>query len=251
MLVRKAGVVAVWKVKTLKIRVFYSTLDGVIADSEVLANTGHAGGRGHAGSVCRRPSTTRSRDIWGKRAAEVLALIESGVGRPLPTRFAEDCEGDDARSLPSWSSGSGRRDRVHFAGFSALPRCIASSSSVERLQVCLEALGITDDFSGLVFSADMVEQGKPHPDLFLYAASRLQVEPARLLRRRRQRVWSAGGNRSGHDGHRSLCWLTPPKRPCKSPLPRRRHAGGEHAGGGRRAGRAAHLGCRARDARGR
>ena len=167
--------VAVWKVKTLKIRGILFDFDGVIADSEVLANTVLAE------EVTRLGLPTTLDDAFtrylGKRAAEVLALIESGVGRPLPTNFAEDLK---ATTLARFRAGLREvaGATAFIRSFSALPRCIASSSSVERLQVCLEALGITDDFSGLVFSADMVERGKPHPDLFLYAASRLQVEPA-------------------------------------------------------------------------
>ncbi len=149
--------------------------DGVIADSETLANSVLAE------KVTQLGLPTTLDDALtlylGKRASEVLALIESGVGRPLPSNFSEDLK---AATLAHFRAGLQEVTgaTAFIRRFSALPRCIASSSSVARLQVCLEALAIADDFSGLVFSAEMVERGKPHPDLFLYAASKLEVEPA-------------------------------------------------------------------------
>jgi len=64
---------------------------------------------------------------------------------------------------------------------SDIPRCIASSSSVDRLQLCLSVLDLQDSFGANVFSADMVRRGKPHPDLFLFAAGQLGVDPGSCL----------------------------------------------------------------------
>lgn len=159
----------------MKLRGILFDFDGVVADSEVLANTVLAE------EVTRLGLPTTLDDALtrylGKRAAEVLALIESGVGRQLPANFSEELK---ATTLARFRAGLREvaGATAFIRRFKAVPQCIASSSSVERLRVCVEALGIADDFSGLVFSADMVERGKPHPDLFLYAASRLQVEPA-------------------------------------------------------------------------
>ena len=53
--------------------------------------------------------------------------------------------------------------------------CIASGGSFQRLGVALEAIGLTQRLEGRVFSADLVEHGKPHPDLFLYSAAQMGV----------------------------------------------------------------------------
>jgi HAD superfamily hydrolase (TIGR01509 family) len=159
----------------VKIRGILFDFDGVVADSETLANTVLAEQVTQLGlPTTLDDALTR---YVGKRASEVLALIESGVGRPLPSNFSEDLKAATlARFRVGLQEVTGAT--AFIRRFSALPRCIASSSSVERLRVCLDALGIANDFSGMVFSADMVERGKPHPDLFLYAASKLEVEPA-------------------------------------------------------------------------
>ena len=59
-----------------------------------------------------------------------------------------------------------------------MKRCIASSSSPDRLAACLDILDLASAFGEHVYSASLVPRGKPHPDLFLDAASRLGVAPA-------------------------------------------------------------------------
>ncbi|MGW7293330.1 HAD family hydrolase [Streptomyces xiamenensis] len=60
-----------------------------------------------------------------------------------------------------------------------LPRCIASSGSHEKMRRTLGRTGLWERFEGRIFSASEVARGKPEPDLFLHAAQRLGVEPAR------------------------------------------------------------------------
>ncbi|WP_134681686.1 HAD family hydrolase [Paracoccus ravus] len=57
------------------------------------------------------------------------------------------------------------------------PRAVASSSAPERLNLSLELTGLAPLFGQHVYSAVQVRNGKPAPDLFLFAASRLGVDP--------------------------------------------------------------------------
>lgn len=59
--------------------------------------------------------------------------------------------------------------------------CVASNSSLYRLTRSLGRLGIWQAFRGHVFSADMVAQPKPAPDLHLLCATELGAEPARCV----------------------------------------------------------------------
>ncbi len=61
------------------------------------------------------------------------------------------------------------------------PVCVASSSLPERIELSLRIAGLRKRFGPDVFSATMVENGKPAPDLFLYAAGRMGVAPARCV----------------------------------------------------------------------
>lgn len=59
-----------------------------------------------------------------------------------------------------------------------LPRCVASSSQPERIRYSLGLTGLLDRFEPHIFSATMVKNGKPAPDLFLYAAEQMQRHPS-------------------------------------------------------------------------
>jgi HAD superfamily hydrolase (TIGR01509 family) len=152
--------------------------DGVIADSEAIANTVLAEivtGLGH-------PTTLDQSLIryTGRRWVDVLTEIEAAIGEPLPPDFSG--------KLKSATLERFRTDLKEVSGaanfirrFSHLPRCIASSSSMDRLQLCLSVLALEAEFGSHVFSADMVARGKPHPDIFLFAAERLGVSPNECL----------------------------------------------------------------------
>jgi HAD superfamily hydrolase (TIGR01509 family) len=60
-------------------------------------------------------------------------------------------------------------------------KCVASSSSLERLDLTLCITGLFDRFSPHIFSAEQVDRGKPTPDLFLFAAKQMQVHPNRCV----------------------------------------------------------------------
>ncbi|BCH34443.1 hydrolase [Mesorhizobium sp. L-8-10] len=60
-------------------------------------------------------------------------------------------------------------------------RCVASNSGLERLRRSLGLFDLWHEFAPHVFSAEMVEQPKPAPDLFLLCAERLGVAPQRCI----------------------------------------------------------------------
>ncbi|MBR0800999.1 HAD-IA family hydrolase [Bradyrhizobium jicamae] len=152
--------------------------DGVIADSEAIANTVLAETitrLGHPTTLDQ--ALTR---YSGKRWDDVLTAIEAATGRPLPADFSN---GLKQATLDRFRTGLTEVGgaAAFIRRFSDIPRCIASSSSIDRLHLCLAVLGLEAEFEGRVFSADMVARGKPHPDLFLLAAGRLGAAPAECL----------------------------------------------------------------------
>ena len=62
-----------------------------------------------------------------------------------------------------------------------IPYCLASSSQMERIRRSLQAIRLTSYFDGRIFNAAMVSRGKPAPDLFLHAASVMNVSPQRCV----------------------------------------------------------------------
>ena len=61
----------------------------------------------------------------------------------------------------------------------ALPTCVASSGSHDRMRFTLGKTELLDKFRGRIFSVDDVENGKPAPDIFLHAAKEMGASPAR------------------------------------------------------------------------
>jgi beta-phosphoglucomutase-like phosphatase (HAD superfamily) len=152
--------------------------DGVIGDSEALANIVLADTITRLG----RPTTLEGAldRYMGKRWPEVIALIESDLGRTLPDSFS-----DDLRLATLERFRADLREVQGASGFlrhfSDTPHCIASSSSLDRLNTCLQILGLADAFGAHIYSADMVERGKPYPDIFLFAAQKLKIHPSNCI----------------------------------------------------------------------
>lgn len=155
-------------------RLIVFDFDGVLADSELLANTVLAEVITELGVPTTADDSLRT--YLGKRFHEVIATVEASVGRPLPQGFPEQFQ---ARTLARFRDELRLIEgaRAYIEEFATVPRCIASSSSPDRLALCLELLELTDLFGAHVFSASLVVRGKPHPDIFLFAAERMGVEP--------------------------------------------------------------------------
>lgn len=61
------------------------------------------------------------------------------------------------------------------------PMAVASSSETASLDIKLKMTGLYELFAPHIYSGDLVEHGKPAPDLFLHAAQKLGTDPARCL----------------------------------------------------------------------
>lgn len=63
----------------------------------------------------------------------------------------------------------------------SLPCCVATSSSLMRVEHSLKLTGLKDYFGQKVFTASQVNNGKPAPDLFLFAAAQMGMSPSDCL----------------------------------------------------------------------
>ncbi len=146
----------------------------MLADSEVLSNSVIAEIVTELGVPTSLDDAYRT--YMGKRLNEVIETIERVTGRKLPDDFAD---GYQARTFEAFRARLKPVDgaRAFVETWRDVPNGIASSSSPERLALSLEVLDMTTLFEGRVFSASNVARGKPHPDIFLYAAEKLGVSP--------------------------------------------------------------------------
>jgi HAD superfamily hydrolase (TIGR01509 family) len=106
----------------------------------------------------------------------MCAMVEAATRRPLPTGFIHRLAAAtlarlraELRTMPhaayalTWLRG---------------PKCVASSSTRERIRASLETAGLMRFFEPHVFSASDVPNGKPAPDLFLHVAGRMGIAAA-------------------------------------------------------------------------
>jgi HAD superfamily hydrolase (TIGR01509 family) len=149
--------------------------DGVLVDSERLANTILAGLLTEAGLPYTFDEAVR--DFMGGSMASMRQKAEARLGRPLPAdledRYHQQLFDGFARLQPI----PGVAEVLDHLDAVGTQYCVASSGTHRRIETALTTVGFWDRFKGRVFSAEDVEHGKPAPDLFLYAAASLGVKP--------------------------------------------------------------------------
>ena len=109
-----------------------------------------------------------------------MAEIEAATGKPLPTNFSDELKRatfDRFRTDLKEVSGAAN----FIKRFAHLPRCHRLIQLDRPAAALPPVLGMEAEFGDHVFSADMVARGKPHPDIFLFAAGKLGVSPDRCL----------------------------------------------------------------------
>ncbi len=153
--------------------------DGVLVDSETISN----GVLARMLSAEGLPTTLAEarRDYQGLLLAEVVLSAEAKLGRALPVgwlaRYERERSEEFRRDLEAVPGAADVVARIAAAGVAV---CVASQGKLEKTRLSLELTGLRDLFAdGALFSAESVPRGKPHPDLFLRAASVMSAEPAR------------------------------------------------------------------------
>ncbi len=150
--------------------------DGVLVDSEPIANrvmaeaiTGLGWPLSTADCIAR---------FKGHHFDSVVAVVEDRLGRPVPAGWLPNIRAATAaafeRELEPVPGVVAVLDAVAAGG---LASCVASQGPLEKMAVSLGVTGLRARFEGRIFSAYQVARGKPHPDLFLFAAEAMGVAP--------------------------------------------------------------------------
>ena len=152
--------------------------DGVLVDSEVIVIEIEAELLTDGGFPITADEIAER--YVGLSYPDMMRGLESRFGRPVPASLSRDLQ---EQALLAFE---GRLRPV--AGISELltrhrsARCVASSSEPERITRSLELTGLDHHFDPAhLFSATMVPNGKPAPDLFLHAADALGAAPESCL----------------------------------------------------------------------
>ena len=154
--------------------------DGVLVDSEILAAEIEQAALAEIGLVYERDEYMAL--FMGMSTEAFYEAIEyehrARYDRSLPEGFQARCHARYREAWPRLTAVPGVRKAVE--GVPCL-RAVASSSTADALARKLERTGLWALFAPHVYSADHVTYAKPAPDLFLFAADALKVEPERCL----------------------------------------------------------------------
>jgi HAD superfamily hydrolase (TIGR01509 family) len=152
--------------------------DGVIADSELLANEILAN---HLTELGYRTSIDDAYEHFlGHNWKDCMEKFQQIWGVPAPESWRSEVHSQIAERSGDVLPVAGVMDFI--AGTAGIARCIASSSPPWWIEDRLRAFGLDAHFADAIFSAAVhVARGKPHPDIYLHAASAMGVRPDQAL----------------------------------------------------------------------
>lgn len=167
--------------------------DGVLIDSELIACRVDAEYLTEIGF----PTTAEfiQENFVGVSARVMFERLERDHGRKLPADFPALLQTRlNAAFDDELEAIAGVADMLPALG---VRTCVASSSQPERLRHTLGVTGLWSHFDPHVFSASMVRNGKPAPDLFLYAADKMGARPQDCVVVEDSRAGVAAGRAAG------------------------------------------------------
>jgi HAD superfamily hydrolase (TIGR01509 family) len=151
--------------------------DGVLIDSEIISARMLVDELSGLGVMIDLDYVARH--FLGRSYPTVMKQIRAEFGLDLPADFEDQYR---ARLMAAFVSGL--KIMPHVAGVLAridMPFCIATSSSPMRAKTSLGLVGLGHLTDERLFTATMVERGKPAPDLFWLCAERHQAKPQNCL----------------------------------------------------------------------
>lgn len=156
-------------------------MDGLLIDSERVTMRAWTQAAQALGVVLREPDYLQ---VVGKAAQDSHAILQTHLGGVVPfeqamaTVRAALQEGQGKELLfPLKPGAAAMLAQLQAAG---IPCAVASSSRTEEIAQRLARVGVVQHFAA-VAGGNEVLRGKPDPALYLLAARRLGVDPARCL----------------------------------------------------------------------
>lgn len=147
--------------------------DGVLVDSERISNRVFCDMLNELG--LRVSLHDMFERFVGLSMPQCVELITDMHGEPPPATFVEELRQRVAAALKAQIKPVPGVTQV--LAELQIPFCVASSGDHEKIRLTLGATGLLKHFEGRIFSVVDVTNPKPAPDVFLFAAGRMGVEP--------------------------------------------------------------------------
>lgn len=164
----------------------FSDIEGVIWDMDGLMVDSEQVHRKAYDAILQRfgyglSETENTQRYVGVSDSEISIDLINRLGLSIrPEELVRLKEAADLELLPGVNPQSGLFDLLQRLQERHLRSVIASSSSLEIIELVVDSLRIRNFFEGFT-SAKEVKLGKPAPDVFLLAAERLRLPPNKCL----------------------------------------------------------------------
>ncbi|MCB2090013.1 MAG: HAD family hydrolase [Alphaproteobacteria bacterium] len=154
--------------------------DGVLVDSEPIANRLLRDALAKNGLEMTLDQVVDT--YVGRSMSAVVTISEDLLGRSLPADFLDVLQVETfAAFKEKLKAVDGVEDLINHILLQKKKICVASSGSFEKMDFTLGLTGLRHYFGDHIYNSSQVKRGKPYPDLYLYAAERMKVEPAKCL----------------------------------------------------------------------
>ncbi|WP_019585052.1 HAD family hydrolase [Deinococcus apachensis] len=155
-------------------------LDGVLVDSELLANSVWVELLGEHGLQMDR--TAFMARAVGSTHAALFDWLRADHGWQRPDTFLPELDARLARAFTATPAIEGAAQTLQALTAAGIPFAVASNSLRSRLHMKLEAAGLAGLVGDRAFDpAHVGGRGKPFPDLYTHAAAALGISPTRCL----------------------------------------------------------------------
>ncbi len=151
--------------------------DGVLVDSEMISKNVLV--QLSAALGAELDPIVALEQFKGRRMADCLLDVERTMSTPLPDDFMTTFREAEYRALDEQVTAI--PGVTEFIQSLDVPVCVASNGPLEKIRCTLGATGIDRYFGDNILSAYETGVFKPDPDLYLRAAARLGVNPARCV----------------------------------------------------------------------
>ena len=165
------------EVRTLRFEAFICDCDGVIVDSEVVAERALLAAL--SSFAPRDDLAAMLREVFGQSTAVVLQLIERRFGITLSESFRATLYADTEALIASTAQPIEHvKEALEAIG---LPMSVVSNSHHASVLNSVRRAGLEHLFGGRLFTAESVGAPKPAPDVYLRAVAAMSVPASRCL----------------------------------------------------------------------
>lgn len=163
-------------VKTIGIKYFLFDVDGLLVDSERIFNICWREGAKAQGYNLTFEQALQLRSCDSKLAKSLFVEWFNDEDAYTKVRAARKELMADVKKYGVPSLKPGINDILAKLNAKGIKYAIVSSSPVSRCRKYLEDVGILEKFK-IIISAEMVDRGKPYPEIYTFACSQLGVSP--------------------------------------------------------------------------